>query len=224
MKRINRYIANHTLKPLVTRYLKQQRVLHYRGLKLVIPPGVFHPRFFFTSMILANYIAALGIQKKTVLDLGSGSGIIGLRAAQLGGLVTASDISPLAVDTVTKNARENELHVTAIASDLFEKMQGKTFDFIFVNPPFYESDPITAADHAWYCGSGCSYFSRFFESLPSAIHEQSTVVMILSENCNLGLIRQHAARAGFMLVQKQEVKNWIETNFIFHIQPLQVYA
>jgi len=220
MKILNRYIASHTLKPLISRYLKKQRVFHYRGLKLLIPPGVFHPRFFFTSTLLASYVRVQPIKNKTVLDLGCGSGIIGLHAAQLGAIVTVSDISSLAVETVVKNAAANALQVTGFVSDLFETVQGRQFDFIFVNPPFYEADPLTIADHAWYCGSDSTYFSRFFHSLSSVIHQQSVVVMILSEHCNLERIRQHAAGAGFMMTETLRKKNWIETNFIFHIQPI----
>lgn len=60
---------------------------------------------------------------ETVLDLGCGTGFIGLEMKKLGAIVTSSDIMPEAVEV----ARSNGLH--AVASDIFQNIHQK-FDVI----------------------------------------------------------------------------------------------
>ena len=55
-------------------------------LKLIIPPDVFNPATCETSStsLLAKQFASKGrIEGKTVLDLGTGSGVLGILAANL---------------------------------------------------------------------------------------------------------------------------------------------
>lgn len=49
------------------------------------------------------------LQGKRVLDFGSGSGILSIAAAALGGEVDAVEVDPLAIDNATENARLNRL-------------------------------------------------------------------------------------------------------------------
>src|SRR5262245_13080602 len=73
-------------------------------LTLKVLPTVFHPWFFGTSRIFAEYLAKIGLEGKRFLDLGTGSGIVGLHAARAGAIVTALDINPKAVECARSNA------------------------------------------------------------------------------------------------------------------------
>lgn len=73
----------------------------------------------------------------SALDLGTGSGIQALHAAQHATLVTATDLNPRALDftrltLALSGAREAEL----LAGSLFEPVDGDTYDLIVSNPPF----------------------------------------------------------------------------------------
>jgi release factor glutamine methyltransferase len=71
---------------------------------------------------------------KTVLDVGSGSGIQALAAKNSGAKsVIASDINPEVITYLKKQG------LNAIESDLFEKIKGK-FDLIIFNPPYLPED------------------------------------------------------------------------------------
>ena len=86
-----------------------------------------------------RHIARLPLSGTSVLDMGTGSGVIGLTAARLGARVTGLDINPDAIACSNDNARANGLasRFTAIESDLFEALPGGTlFDLILWNPPF----------------------------------------------------------------------------------------
>jgi len=68
------------------------------------------------------------------LDLGTGTGYIGLYLAQRGWEVDAVDISPRALDLARRNAELNHLRVEVYASDLLSQARGR-YDVITFNPP-----------------------------------------------------------------------------------------
>jgi 16S rRNA (guanine1207-N2)-methyltransferase len=75
-----------------------------------------------------------------VLDLGSGSGVLGILAALLEptSRVTLVDSDPLAVEVSRQNAVLNGApNVTAYLSDLLHEVRGQTFDVVLINPPFH---------------------------------------------------------------------------------------
>lgn len=72
---------------------------------------------------------------ESVLDIGCGSGIIGIAAALLGaGRVTGVDIDPVAVKVARENAAVNHVEQTAVfkQGDLTEQITGK-FDVVCAN-------------------------------------------------------------------------------------------
>lgn len=74
-------------------------------------------------------------KNENVLDMGTGSGIIGISCAKNGANVTCADINPYAVELTEKNAGLNDVNIKVVESDLFEKIKGK-FDVIVFNPPY----------------------------------------------------------------------------------------
>lgn len=80
---------------------------------------------------------------KNVLDLCTGSGCIGISLAVLGNCreVTLADISPEALKVAKQNAKENNVDVTFVESDLFSQIVGK-YDMIVSNPPYIRSGEI----------------------------------------------------------------------------------
>lgn len=84
---------------------------------------------------------AIGIIKekhyKTVLDLCTGSGAIGIAVKKNADVsVTASDISDDALSLAKENAENLNLKIEFIQSDLFENLQNRKFDVIISNPPY----------------------------------------------------------------------------------------
>jgi 16S rRNA G1207 methylase RsmC len=68
------------------------------------------------------------------LDLGAGTGYVGLYLAQRGWQVDAVDVSPRAVELTRANALANGVTLAVYVSDLFDQVQG-TFDVIAFNAP-----------------------------------------------------------------------------------------
>lgn len=83
----------------------------------------------------------------TVLDLGTGSGCVGITIAlqRPAAEVTASDISPAALETARENTRRHkaEDRLTLIEGDLFDGVEpGMQFDMIVSNPPYVRQDEL----------------------------------------------------------------------------------
>lgn len=218
MRQTIKHITTRLYKPLLVKYLSATRMYTYKGIRLVIPPAVFHPGFFFSTRLLLRYIAKLPLNNQSFLELGAGSGLIAMYAAREGAQVTASDINPMAVHSIEMNSRSNRIHLNIIESDLFANISLQRFDIIAINPPYYKKQPQTPADYAWYCGEQGEYFQQLFANLHLYIHAQSEVLMVLCDGCDLNMIKALAAKSGFRLNCVFEKGNWVEVNYIFEIE------
>jgi release factor glutamine methyltransferase len=152
------------------------------------------------------------------LELGAGSGLIAMYVAREGAQVTASDINQVAIHSLEMNSRSNRIYLTVIHSDLFTNIPLQRFDMIAINPPYYKKQPTTPAEYAWYCGEQGEYFQQLFNSLQWYMHPQSMVLMVLSDGCDLEMIKGMAAEHGFRLNCVFEKKNWLEVNYIFRVE------
>ena len=217
MKTVAKYITAKTLQPAVKKYLSKTRNYRYGNIKIVIPSGVFHPAFFFSTKILLNYILQSELNNKKFLELGAGSGLISFAAAQKNARVTATDINPVAIEYLKINSEKNNLSVQIILSDVFDNISEQQFDIIAINPPYYKKEPETYADFAWYCGANGEYFSKLFAQLQKYIYPESLVLMILSEGCDIAMIRSIAEKYSFSFGLLETRKNMLESNFIFSI-------
>jgi release factor glutamine methyltransferase len=218
MRRTIKQLTTRLYKPLLVKYLSATRLYTYKGIRLVIPPAVFHPGFFFSTRLLLRYIASLPLKNKSFLELGAGSGLIAMFAARKDANVTATDINPVAIHSLEMNTRSNRIPLTIIKSDLFTDIPQQAFDIIAINPPYYKKQPQTAAEYAWYCGEQGEYFQQLFSGLHYYIHAHSVVLMVLCDGCDIEMIKGMALASGFQMKGVLEKKNWVEINFIFSIE------
>ncbi|MCK6691409.1 MAG: methyltransferase [Thermoanaerobaculia bacterium] len=199
-------------------YIRGERVYRYEQLRLIIPRGVFHPGIFFSTPVFLQFLKNIDFQRKKVLDVGAGSGVLALFAARQGAEVTALDINPLAVETVSRNAAANGLTLQVLQSDLFGQLPVQPFDYLLINPPYYPRIPENDAERAFFAGENLEYFEKLFRQMPVYIHGQSRVWMILSEDCDLEKIQAAARFFHFGLLPVFERKKWGERLIVFEIQ------
>lgn len=218
MRKTIKRLATVFYKPFLSRYLAKTRNYRYKNIDLIIPPEVFHPGFFFSTKLLISYISLMKMEGKTFLELGAGSGLIAIYAAKKNAKVTAIDINPVAVKYLELNSNKNNVQLQIIESDMFLNVEKQQFDIIVINPPYYKREPISYKDYAWYCGEGGAYFHRLFESLDNYIHKASQVLMILSEDVDLEMIKAIASKNKFTLDCIFKKKNIMEENMIYKIE------
>ena len=207
--------------PWAIRHVRRRRAWRWRGLTLTVPTGVFHPGVFFSSGVLAREIERRRPHGMTVLDVGCGSGLLSLVAARAGAVVTAIDINAEAVNATMSNATANGLNIEVLQSDLFEALNGRAFDLIVVNPPYFAKDPVDDAERAWFAGADLGYFERFFQGLGDHLGngpKPAESLMILSEGCDMSTISAAANRHGFVLDDPVRERVWLGVQIIWHIR------
>jgi release factor glutamine methyltransferase len=218
-------LVNHIGKPLLKRYLKKERKWRYKNFNLVILPGVFHPRFFFSTRFLADFISALDLNGKTFCEPGCGTGLVSLLAYRKGAHVIALDKNEEAVKNTNQNFALNfsnqklAQHVfTVYESDLFDAVPVQLFDYVVINPPYFFNKVTTVSSMAWYCGENGEYFEKLFHQLFRFTDSSSRVYMVLADNCEIERICRIASKYQMRLVQLMTGKILWEKNYIFKIE------
>lgn len=108
------------------------RRLRWQGvpLELRIPAGVFAP-----SPCTATIAAHLRVRRgESLLDVGTGSGVLAILGARLGAEAWATDVSAAALAAAAGNARRNGVRVRLVRTRLLAGLGG-SFDVIVTNPP-----------------------------------------------------------------------------------------
>lgn len=114
-----------------------------------IEPGVFIPRPE-TEELCQHIFAELAREPETILELGTGSGIIAIALARRypGARITATDLSPAALSLATRNARDLgvEKRINFKQGDLFnfqgaDELRGSV-DLLLSNPPYVPTSHI----------------------------------------------------------------------------------
>ena len=110
-------------------------VRQFWGRNFQITDDVLDPRGD-TETLIAE---ALKTPAKRILDLGTGSGILGITLAmeQVDAVVVVTDISQAALAVAKANAKRYHVEdrIEFLQSDWFDSLQGK-FDLIISNPPY----------------------------------------------------------------------------------------
>ena len=110
------------------------------------------------SHYLYDFISKLS-PKGSVLDVGSGCGILGLLVARdFDVSLTSIDIQKNSAFLTAQNAKANALECEALCGDFLEYEFDKKFDFIISNPPYYHSEVIKSENKKLY-------ISRYEENL-----------------------------------------------------------
>ena len=118
--------------------------VNFCGLKFIVNKNVLIPRFETEELVeqVVEYTKDLNKDKIKILDLGCGSGAIGLTLKSIlkDSEVTLVDISKEALEVAKLNANNLNLDVTFIESDWFSNVKLEQYDIIVSNPPYIRTD------------------------------------------------------------------------------------
>jgi release factor glutamine methyltransferase len=115
------------------------------GMDLIVSPAVLIPRpetehIVETVLVLAKSTVERWASPPVIVDVGTGSGAIGLALAKElpAAEIHATDISPEALEVATANAARHELtsRIKFHQADLLEGFPAASFDFVVSNPPY----------------------------------------------------------------------------------------
>jgi release factor glutamine methyltransferase len=199
---------------------KRSTTTRVAGLKLNVPPTVFHPKIFLTSAFFARFLQSLDLSGKAVVEVGCGSGILSLSAAKAGARsVTALDINPAAVEAANSNAIANGLpQVEALHSDLFSGLPAADrFDVIICSPPSFSGEPRDDADRAWHAGPGYRDIHGLFSQAAERLKPDGKMYLLISSDTNRGLVDYLVDAAGFICKEIASRSIFVESFHIFEL-------
>lgn len=146
--------------------------------------GVYPPRE--DSQLLVEVIEKQDFSGKTVMDMGTGSGILSYVALQQGAEhVCAVDVNGQALRNAMENIENSEFPVNKmvfVESDLFQHIEER-FEVILFNPPYVPGDAEldTAEERSWAGGEqGREIIDRFIERVTSYLTEEGEVFLLQS--------------------------------------------
>jgi release factor glutamine methyltransferase len=160
-------------------------------------PEVFNPYFFvFSSIFFAKHLVVP--QNSMVLDLGTGSGILAIFAADRARKVIATDINPYAIRNARINSKLNKLSDKIIVrkGSLFRPIKEK-FDTILFNPPYFPLKPKTYKEAALFCGPNYLLLRKFLANSKKYLNPHGFIQLSLSSYMNLKLIQKFFKKYGF---------------------------
>jgi release factor glutamine methyltransferase len=141
--------------------------------------------FLFAENLFVN-------SNERVLDMGAGSGLLGVVAAKRAREVVSIDVNPFAIRCAKKNAQRNsaQSNMTFIQSDLFRSLKETTpFDVILFNAPYLPSEQSEGAswiDRAWVGGTtGRDVIDFFIFQAPKYLAQSGRILMVQSSLSNV---------------------------------------
>jgi release factor glutamine methyltransferase len=123
----------------------------------------------------------------SVLDMGTGCGLLGIIAAKKGASVLAVDVNPYALRCAKKNAELNDTRskMAFLQSDLFTSFsQNAKFDVILFNAPYLPTEKTEGnswLERAWAGGeSGRQVIDRFISNVRQHLKPQGYALLMQS--------------------------------------------
>lgn len=156
------------------------RIVEISGIKIKVSKGVFPPESANSESSKRLDELFGDVKNKSVLDIGTGTGIQAIRAALLGAKeVIASDINPNAIICAKENIKNNKLEnkIQVLQGDLFEPIEkAKKFDLIIANLPIVDFPLHGNTEQALY-DPDYKIHNTFFSEVSQHLKENGVIIM-----------------------------------------------
>lgn len=158
------------------------KMLEYKGIVIYTHPEVYEPAED-TFLFAEN----LDIQRSDeVLEIGTGTGLITVYAAQRTKRVVATDINRNAIKCALKNTIANRTYnIELREGNLFDPVEGEKFDLILFNTPYLPTSPDERLDeelNAAFDGGldGRDTIDAFIDQVKDYLNSEGRVQMVQS--------------------------------------------
>ncbi len=170
------------------------------------------------TFLTADYLAQNVKETDTVLDMGTGCGILAITAAKKATKVIATDLNPHAVECTRFNAEANNVSnkVDVRLGDLFDSIQEtERFDLIVFNAPYLPSElheEETWLGRAWAGGkNGRQLIDKFVNEAPLYLRQDGRILLTQSTLTNIDGTILKFSEEGFQASVVAEKKFPFET-------------
>ncbi|MDE3057268.1 MAG: methyltransferase [Bacteroidota bacterium] len=201
IRKLFRVALNLFYRPYVLRRIRRPEKIVFRGCEIQTHPSVFHPALFFSTGILITSLEKIPLRGKSFLDMGTGTGVVGIAAARQGAKVTSCDVNRTAVELAQRNASRNSVQIELRCSDLFSNLNGELFDVIAFNIPFFPRQPRSDFEEAFNAGESFSVVKRFARESLQHLNNEGVVVIVFSEDSGYEMITGFFLDEGFHILK-----------------------
>ena len=186
-------------------------------------PDVFSPHFFvFSSTFFIKHMYIPRGAK--VLDIGTGSGILSIFAAEKAQKVVATDISPNAIQNARINIKLNNLNhkIELRLGNLFRPITER-FDTILFNPPYYPLKPKTYMEAAWCGGNNYTVLRNFLRKAKNHLSSTGFIQISLSSYMHVNFILKLIQKYRFQPVLLARKFLFFETIYFYLLIPKELH-
>ncbi|MFF5448043.1 HemK2/MTQ2 family protein methyltransferase [Streptomyces sp. NPDC012888] len=155
--------------------------------RLICLPGVYRPQEDTRLLEAALDDERVGPGRE-VLEIGTGSGAVALRAAEAGARVTAVDAAWPAVLAARLNAWRRRVPLNVLHGDFATRSAGRRYDLVLANPPYVPSPdarpPARGQARAWDAGhDGRAVIDRICQAAPALLRPGGVLLLVHSGMC-----------------------------------------
>ena len=175
------------------------QTVRYLDKEFLVYPNTFWP-FADSLPLVRHFQVAPG---ESVLDVGTGSGVIGVFACYRGAArVVGVDINPAAIRSATHNARTHGFAGTmeVLQSDLFDALGDERFDVVTANLPFRNKPAHdVVAMSQWDTDFRTN--TRFFEGVGRHLNPKGRIYFVQSNFGEIEAMMRLAQAAGLQVAE-----------------------
>jgi HemK-related putative methylase len=203
--------------------------MEYMGMEICTEENVYRPSddSFLSAQMIAEYMPLLNKTQLDIIDVGTGSGILGLVAASLmkKGRVIFSDMNEDALRVAAKNFDLNRKKLGAnaefIKSDLFSEIpEGMKFNMIIFNAPYLKNEKKDEEmeHNPWSGGErGIELSVRFLSEAREHLEDQGIIILNASSFGDLEGLAKDIENMGLGIVGRKSIHIFFEDIVSFAI-------
>lgn len=189
--------------------------------------GVFSPTYTPVTELFSSWIPYP--KDGTFLEVGSGTGVTAVVAAQSGCReVTALDITAAAVENTRRNVERHGVddRVRVLRSDLFDALESEEkFDVIYWNSNFAEppEDFVNSTDlHHAFFDPRYDAHRRYVSEAPGHLSERGRLLLGFTDIGNLTLLNEICARVGLGIEVLRSQRRRLDQDTVLEFQLLEL--